>query len=50
VGADIDHNHPEAREDIINWGKWIVKELGAAGFRFDAIKVLILSCLPLFYL
>ncbi|KAJ3899733.1 alpha-amylase [Lentinula edodes] len=40
MGADIDHKHPEAREDIINWGKWILKELGpgAAGFRFDAVK------------
>ena len=41
MGADIDHDHPEAREDIINWGKWVLKELGpgAAGFRFDAVKV-----------
>ncbi|KAF5356527.1 hypothetical protein D9758_008261 [Tetrapyrgos nigripes] len=38
MGADIDHNHPETSQDIINWGKWIVKELGVAGFRFDAIK------------
>jgi len=38
VGADIDHKHPEAREDIIQWGKWVLKELGAAGFRFDAVK------------
>jgi len=38
MGADIDHHHPEASEDIIKWGKWAVDEIGAAGFRFDAIK------------
>ncbi|KZT62429.1 glycoside hydrolase family 13 protein [Calocera cornea HHB12733] len=38
MGADIDHEHPEARADIIKWGKWIIDEIGAAGFRFDAIK------------
>lgn len=39
VGADIDHSHPEARDDLLAWGKWVVDEIGAAGFRFDAIKV-----------
>jgi len=39
VGADIDHSHPEARDDIIKWGKWIINEVGACGFRFDAVKV-----------
>jgi len=38
MGADIDHRHPEVMEDMIKWGKWIVDEIGAAGFRFDAIK------------
>lgn len=42
VGADIDHSHPEARDDVIKWGKWIIEEVGATGFRFDAVKV----CLP----
>jgi len=36
--ADIDHAHPEARGDIINWGSWVQKESGSEGFRFDAIK------------
>lgn len=36
--ADLDHAHPEVAEDIIKWGKWITKELGLAGFRFDAVK------------
>jgi alpha-amylase len=39
VGADIDHRHHEAKEDLLAWGKWIIDEIGAAGFRFDAIKV-----------
>lgn len=26
------------KEDVIRWGKWITKELGLAGFRFDAVK------------
>jgi hypothetical protein len=54
VGADIEHSHPEARNDIIKWGKWVINETGACGFRFDAVKVrplpdfLIFStCLPL---
>ncbi|KAG8759253.1 hypothetical protein FRC11_002251 [Ceratobasidium sp. 423] len=38
MGADIDHRHPEARNDLLAWGKWIIDEIGAAGFRFDAIK------------
>ncbi|SGY14170.1 BQ5605_C010g06087 [Microbotryum silenes-dioicae] len=36
--ADIDHSHPEAREDIKKWGTWIIKETGAEGIRFDAVK------------
>ncbi|GAA5847444.1 hypothetical protein JCM9279_000483 [Rhodotorula babjevae] len=38
MGSDIDHSHPAVSEDLINWGVWIMKETGAAGFRFDAIK------------
>nr|AFX74688.1 alpha amylase [Glaciozyma antarctica] len=36
--ADIDHSHPEVEEDTNNWGTWVIKETGAEGFRFDAIK------------
>lgn len=36
--ADLDHRHPDVREDLFNWGEWCVKEFGIAGFRFDAIK------------
>jgi len=54
VGADIEHSHPEARNDLIKWGKWVINEIGACGFRFDAVKVcsvnivLPLICAPLY--
>ncbi|KAG8818876.1 hypothetical protein FRC17_010675 [Serendipita sp. 399] len=38
MGADIDHKHPEVEKDILDWGSWIIKEIGCSGFRFDAIK------------
>ncbi|KAJ1304692.1 hypothetical protein OPQ81_005831 [Rhizoctonia solani] len=38
MGADVDHSHPEARNDLVAWGKWVIDEIGAAGFRFDAVK------------
>lgn len=41
VGADIDYSHPEAKEDTLNWGAWVIKETDAAGFRFDAVKVMV---------
>lgn len=36
--ADIDYSHPEVEKDVINWGHWVVKELGLKGFRFDACQ------------
>ncbi|ASS67428.1 MULTISPECIES: alpha-amylase [unclassified Paenibacillus] len=36
--ANIDYNNPEVREEMIKWGKWLVKETGVDGFRLDAIK------------
>lgn len=39
MGADIDHAHGEVRQDLFNWGDWIIGETGHVGFRFDAIKV-----------
>jgi alpha-amylase len=38
MGADIDYENPEIKEDVINWGKWIVNEIDFDGFRFDASK------------
>ncbi|QJC53970.1 alpha-amylase [Paenibacillus albicereus] len=36
--ANIDYNNPEVREEMIRWGKWLVRETGVDGFRLDAIK------------
>lgn len=39
VGADVEHKHPDVRNDLVKWGKWIIDEIDACGFRFDAAKV-----------
>lgn len=36
--SDIDHDHPEVRDDMFKWGEWVLRETGAYGFRFDAVK------------
>jgi len=36
--ADIDHAHGDVVNDLNSWGEWVIKETGAAGFRFDAVK------------
>lgn len=36
--ADIDHQHPEVRNELFNWATWFIKETGVDGFRFDALK------------
>ncbi|WVF67353.1 hypothetical protein IAT40_002108 [Kwoniella sp. CBS 6097] len=36
--ADIDHAHPDIEAEFNKWGDWILKETGAYGFRFDAVK------------
>ena len=34
----VDHAHGDVKKDLFNWGTWILKETGASGFRFDAVK------------
>ncbi|GGG17006.1 alpha-amylase [Paenibacillus abyssi] len=36
--ANIDYNHPEVKEEMIAWGKWLADTLQCNGFRLDAIK------------
>ncbi|KAL2809121.1 glycoside hydrolase superfamily [Aspergillus granulosus] len=36
--ADLDLSHPEVREDLLNWGTWITRELSLGGMRLDAAK------------
>ncbi|RMZ77986.1 hypothetical protein DV737_g4094, partial [Chaetothyriales sp. CBS 132003] len=38
MGNDLDYSQQEVRDDIHAWGEWIVKEVGLAGFRLDAVK------------
>ncbi|KAA9005788.1 alpha-amylase [Paenibacillus spiritus] len=36
--ANIDYKHPEVREEMLNWGRWLVDTLQCSGYRLDAIK------------
>ncbi|KAH8920242.1 glycoside hydrolase family 13 protein [Atractiella rhizophila] len=36
--ADIDHSHPDVEKHLNDWGDWVIKETGANGFRFDAVR------------
>lgn len=36
--SNIDYTHPEVRQDALNWGGWMVHEVGVAGFRLDAVQ------------
>lgn len=36
--SNIDYAHPEAREDVLRWGEWMVNETGVDGFRLDAVQ------------
>lgn len=38
MNCDIDHNHPEVREEIFKWVDWFIKETKVDGFRYDALK------------
>lgn len=36
--ADIDHSHPEVRDDMFRWVEWLGSQLKLGGLRVDAIK------------
>ncbi|KAJ5682033.1 CAZyme family GH13 [Penicillium maclennaniae] len=36
--ADLDHSHPDVREDLLYWGTWITNSLSLSGMRLDAAK------------
>ncbi|SJX66056.1 probable alpha-amylase [Sporisorium reilianum f. sp. reilianum] len=38
LGVDIDHEHPDAKKDLLDWGAWMMRNFPIAGFRFDAVK------------
>ena len=37
MGNDVDYGQQHVREEMFEWGEWIVNEIGFAGFRMDAI-------------
>ncbi|KAI5359120.1 putative glycosyl hydrolase, family 13, catalytic domain, glycosyl hydrolase, all-beta [Septoria linicola] len=36
--SNIYYHHPEVRHDILQWGNWMVEEVGISGFRLDAAQ------------
>ncbi len=38
MGCDLDFQNEEVRKELIQWGKWYLKNTGVDGFRLDAIK------------
>ena len=36
--ADVDHAHPDVREELYRWTEWFAKTTRADGFRMDAVK------------
>jgi alpha-amylase len=36
--ANIDYNHPDVKQEMIAWGKWLADTLQCDGYRLDAIK------------
>lgn len=36
--ADIDHHHPEVRDELFQWALWMIEQTGVDGFRMDAVK------------
>ncbi|TDM02521.1 alpha-amylase [Macrococcus carouselicus] len=36
--SNIDYRHPDVRNEMIEWGKWLIDELNIDGMRLDAIK------------
>ncbi|MNX08864.1 Glucan 1,4-alpha-maltohexaosidase precursor [compost metagenome] len=36
--ANIDYSHPDVRQEMLEWGKWLVDTLQCGGYRLDAIK------------
>lgn len=36
--ANIDYNHPDVQDEMIQWGNWLADTLQCNGYRLDAIK------------
>jgi alpha-amylase len=38
MACDLDTDHPEVKEELRQWGKWMLDTTGIDGYRFDAVK------------
>lgn len=38
MGADVDVNDPDVRQELLRWGGWYLAQTGCDGFRLDAVK------------
>ncbi|WP_245891199.1 alpha-amylase [Desmospora activa] len=38
LGADVDMDHPEVRQELKDWGTWFANTAQLDGFRLDAVK------------
>ncbi|MBQ9983519.1 MAG: alpha-amylase [Lachnospiraceae bacterium] len=38
MGADIDFDNQEVKDELYKWGQWYLKMTGVHGFRIDAVK------------
>lgn len=38
MGADLDFENEDVRNEVIHWGKWYLDTTGVDGFRLDAVK------------
>lgn len=36
--ADINHDHPDVKEELYRWADWYIQETRVDGFRLDAVK------------
>lgn len=36
--ADIDHKHPDVKNELFYWGEWFINHVPIDGMRFDALK------------
>lgn len=36
--ANIDHKHPDVKDELFQWGEWFINYIDIDGMRFDALK------------
>jgi len=36
--SNVDYAHPAVREDVLDWGRWMIEDVGIDGFRLDAVQ------------